>query len=254
MNVKLITVIAGVALLVAGTSLAQLEDKESDLTLLKENSTLSEDWQFSLRPYFYLSGLSGSITIDPLTFPVNSSFSALLENVKFGGFISLTAEKGRWGLNADFQYINLYGDSSGQLETSLDLKNIIGELDLIFRPQMAPTLRFLLGVRAYSVSQNFTFAGVPIPEAKATVWDPVIGAYGSWAIHNRWDFELRGDIGGFGVSSEATYQVMGLFRFGLGENTSIPIGYRILGYQIKQDDVRMNTRMMGAFIGFDFRF
>lgn len=239
-------------MMVSSGALAQGNDDES--MILEENSSLSEEWQFSLRPYFYLSGLSGSITVDPLTFPVNSSFSTLLDNVKFGGFISLTAEKGQWGINADFQYINLYGESQSLQNTSFDLKNIIGELDLIFRPELAPTLRFLVGVRAYSVYQNIVLASVPLPEAKTTVVDPVIGAFGNWALHTRWDFELRGDIGGFGVSSEATYQMMGLFRYGLGENTSIPFGYRILGYQIKQEDVRMNTRMMGAFIGFDFRF
>lgn len=227
---------------------------EEEPTPLEENITLEKGWKFSLRPYFFLSGLSGSITVDPLTFPVNSSFSTLLQNVKIGGFISFTAEKGQWGLNSDFQYINLYGESEGLENTSLDLKNIIGELDVIFRPEMAPNLRFLLGVRAYSVSQNFVLAGVSLPEASVTVWDPVIGAFGSWALHNRWDFELRGDIGGFGISSEATYQMMGAFRFGLGESTSIPFGYRILGYQIQTGGVLMNTRMMGAFIGFDFRF
>lgn len=228
--------------------------QETESTPLEENITISEEWKFSLRPYFYLSGLSGSITVDPLTFPVNSSFSTLLSNVKFGGFLSFTAEKGQWGVNADFQYINLYGESTGPAGSSLDLKNIIGELDIIFRPELAPTLRFLVGLRAYSVSQSILVAGQALPEAKVNVYDPVIGAYGSWALHRKWDFELRGDIGGFGVSSEATYQMMGGFRFGLGENTSLPFGYRILGYQIKKDDVRMNTRMMGAYIGFDFRF
>lgn len=249
---KILKSLVAVSLLFAAGAFPALAQEAA--TPLEENSTIEDEWKFSLRPYFYLSGLSGSITVGPLTFPVNSSFSTILDNVKFGGFISLTAEKGQWGLNADFQYINLYGESTGLENTALDLKNVIGEIDVIFRPEMAPTLRFLLGLRAYSVSQNFMLAGVPLPEAKTTVYDPVIGAYGSWALHNRWDFELKGDIGGFGVSSEATYQMMGAFRYGLGENTSIPFGYRILGYQIKQGEVRMNTRMSGAFLGFDFRF
>ena len=119
---------------------------------------------------------------------------------------------------------------------------------------MAPTLRFLVGMRVYSVSQNFTLAGRFLPEVKATVLDPVVGAFGTWALHRNWDFEMKADFGGFGVGSENTYQMMGAFRYGLGENTSLPFGYRILGYQIATDGVRMNTRMAGAFVGFDFRF
>lgn len=57
---------------------------ENDPTALDENQTLSEDWQYSLRPYFYLSGLSGSISVESVTYPINSSFSTLLDNVKIG--------------------------------------------------------------------------------------------------------------------------------------------------------------------------
>ena len=227
---------------------------ENEPTALDENRSLSEDWQYSLRPYFYLSGLSGSISVESVTFPINSSFSTLLDNVKIGGFVSITAEKGQWGVNADFQYINLYGESTEFQGTSLDLKNIIGELDLIFRPEMAPTLRFLAGLRAYSVSQNILLAGRTIPEAKTTVLDPVLGAFGAWTLNENWNFELKGDFGGFGISSERTYQLMGAFRFELGENTSVPFGYRVLGYQIKSDSVRMNIQMAGTFLGLDYHF
>ena len=223
-------------------------------TALAANATLSPEWSFSLRPYFFLSGLSGSVTVESVTFPVNSSFGDLLKNVELGGFISFTAEKGRWGINADFQYINLYGESSEALDSSLDLKNTIGEVDLVFRPASAPTLRFLAGVRVYSISQTVILLGRELPEASTTVADPVLGAYGSWMLSDGWDFELRGDLGGFGVSSEFTYQMMALFKWGLSDSVSLPFGYRVLGYQIRQDDIRMNTRMGGLVLGVDIRF
>ncbi len=145
---------------------------------------------------------------------------------------------GSGGVNADFQYINLYGESSGILETSLDLKNVIGEVDLLFRPTAAPTLRFLAGVRVYSVGQTVR----------------LLGAYGSWMLSDRWDFSLREDFGGFGVSSEFTYQMMAFFRWGISGTLSLPFGYRVLGYQIRKDDVWMNTRMSGLVLGLDIRF
>ncbi len=241
-------------LLTAAPVQSQDADAEAPATALAENTTLSPEWRFSLRPYFFLSGLSGSVTVESVTFPVNSNFAYLLENVKMGGFISFTAEKRRWGINADFQYINLYGESSGLRDTSLDLKNVIGEIDLLYRPAAAPTLRFLVGMRVYSIRQNVLLLGREIPEASTTVVDPILGAYGFWTLHDRWDFELRGDVGGFGVSSESTYQMMALFRWGLNDTLSLPFGYRVLGYQIRQDDIRMNTRMTGMVLGLDIRF
>jgi hypothetical protein len=69
-------------------------------------------WQFSLRPYFFLSGVSGSVTVSPVTVPINSSFSDLLNNLRPSGFVAFTAEKTPWGLVADFEYISLGGEGA----------------------------------------------------------------------------------------------------------------------------------------------
>jgi hypothetical protein len=210
-------------------------------------------WNFNLRPYFFLSGISGAVTVPP-TFPLNSSFGDLLKHVKLGAFISFTAQKGLWGASGDFQYINLYGEGSGLLDVSLDLKNVIGEVDVFYQPDTAPTLRFLAGVRSYSVNQFVTIEGIELPAASTVVVDPILGAYGAWKLSDRWDFELRGDVGGFGVSSEFTYQMMALFHWDISESLAIPFGYRVLGYQINQDDILMDTRMAGMVLGLDIRF
>jgi hypothetical protein len=65
---------------------------------------------------------------------------------------------------------------------------------------------------------------------------------------------MRGDIGGFGVGSEFTYQLLTLFRWEISRSLSLPFGYRILGYQIRDENVWMNTRMGGLLLGVDFRF
>ncbi len=231
----------------------------TDNTLNAESPAITADypdsskWNFNLRPYFFLSGISGSVTVPP-TFPMNSRFGDLLKHVKLGAFINFTAQKGQWGTSGDFQYINLYGEGSGLLDMSLDLKNVIGEVDVFYEPGTAATLRFLAGVRAYSVKQTIMIEGVELPAASTVVVDPILGAYGLWKLSDRWDFELRGDIGGFGVSSELTYQMMALFHWKISESLAIPFGYRVLGYQIKKDEILMDTRMAGMVLGLDIRF
>jgi len=213
-----------------------------------------DDWNFALRPYFFLSGLSGSVTVDPITIPLNSSFTDLLKYVQLGAFVNFTAEKGQWGASGDFQYIDLYATASDQSVLSMDLKNVIGEVDIFYRPGRAPSLRFLTGVRVYSVTQTFSTSRNEIPPASTTVVDLIIGAYGAWTLTDRWNFELRGDIGGFGISSEFTYQVMGLFHWDINDSLAIPFGYRVLGYNILDDSLRMDTRMGGVMLGLDIRF
>jgi hypothetical protein len=241
-------------LLAANPVGAQTDTSETPQPGSSAEAESSSKWRFSLRPYLFLSGVSGSVTAEPFTFPINSSFSDLLDNVRIGGFVAFTAEKGQWGLYADFQYINLVGKGTSALNAELELENLIAEGDVTYRPGGAPTLRFLAGLRVYSIDQSVSILSQPLPKANTTVLDPILGAQGAWALSDRWDFEMRGDIGGFGISSEFTYQLLVLFHWDISRTLSIPFGYRILGYQIKTDEIWMNTRMGGLVLGLDIRF
>ena len=247
--------LSSLLLLFSGQAFAQeIGDTKVEHTASPANTSLSESWKFTVRPYLFFTGVSGSVTVDPITIPINSTFSSLLDNLRLGFFISLSAEKRKWGVYTDFQYSNLFAEGTGRIPSSFELENTLGELDLTFRVPSAPTLRFLAGARIYSIKQTVTVAGEELPEASTTVFDPVIGAQGAWKLSSRWDYEMRGDIGGFGLSSEFTYQLLMLFHWELSQSVSIPFGYRILGYQIKKSSVHFNYRMTGAMLGLEFRF
>jgi hypothetical protein len=81
-----------------------------------------------------------------------------------------------------------------------------------------------------------------------------VGAVASWELGERWRFAMRGDIGGFGISSEFTYQLMLEFQWRLSRSVALPFGYRVLEYQIRQDAVWLDTRLRGLFLGLDLRF
>jgi len=214
-----------------------------------------KDWRFSVQPYFFLSGVAGSVTADPLTFPINSNFSDLLDNVQISAFLAFVAERGRWGTYADIQYVSLKGEGAGdRLPASLELDNLIAEADLTLRPTNAPTLKFLAGMRVYSIDQTLTIGEQEPLTANVTVYDPIVGAVGTWDLSRAWGFFVRGDIGGFGVSSEFTYQMMVQFLWRVSDTIGIPMGYRVLGYQINSGDVVTDTRMAGLVLGLHIRF
>lgn len=210
-------------------------------------------WRMEVRPYFFLAGVSGSVTTPGQTFPINSSFEELLDNLRPSAFVAFTAERGPWGGYADLQYISLVGEATNAAGTSLELRNVIAEVDLTYRPAQASTLQFLAGLRAYSVDQRLAIASQGLVEANTTVVDPIVGAAGVWALTPHWSFEVRGDIGGFGIGSEFTNQLIGLFIWQMSHAVSLPFGYRVLGYQIKTGDVVMNTQMGGLVVGLEIR-
>lgn len=210
-------------------------------------------WTVTLRPYLFLAGLSGSLTAGPTTIPINSSFGELVDNLQPSFFTSVALEKGSWGMYADFQYISLEGEGTGMLGTTVGLKNIIGEADATFRPARGSTLRLLAGARGYQVDQSVVINSNPPIHGETFVVDPIIGAMGTWELGKDWQFEMRGDIGGFGVSSEFTSQLSIGAMYDLSETVSIPFGYRILNYRIKDDKVWLDTSMGGLVLGVDIR-
>lgn len=210
-------------------------------------------WSWSIRPYFFLAGVSGSITSGALTLPINSSFSDILSHLQPSAFASVTAERGRWGGYGDFEFISLKGEGTGVAGSTLKLENVIGEADLTFRPTGATSLKFVGGVRVYSVDQKLKVGNQPEQSSTTTVFDPVVGAMGDWALGSHWNFEIRGDLGGFGVGSEFTNQLAVVFLWRISDSVRLPFGYRVLGYQIDHGGVLMNTRMGGLVVGADFQ-
>ena len=198
--------------------------------------------------------MSGSITLDKVTFPINSSFSDLVDNLRVGGFLSLAGTKGHWGFFADIEYISLKGTSSTRVPVELRLDTLIGELDASYSPSRSSELRFVGGVRMFDVGQSLFISEEPALEASITVVDPIVGAVGNWELGEAWLFRMRGDIGGFGVGSEFTYQLMLEFQWRISDSVGLPFGYRVLSYQIRKDSNWLDTRLSGLFLGFEFSF
>jgi hypothetical protein len=65
---------------------------------------------------------------------------------------------------------------------------------------------------------------------------------------------LRGDVGGFGVGSELTYQAFGFFGWAFAEDWNLDFGYSVLGYDIKKGDTNLDVQMHGALVGVAYSF
>ena len=132
-------------LVIAGLAIALPASAQVDSTeVLQEEASgaaeTSSKWRFAIRPYLYLSGVSGSVTLDPLTFPINSSFTDILDNLSFGGFLSLSAEKGQATL--------LHAHRNSVVVRIAELRNNLEQLD---------------GKLAYSAYTFGLAAGEPLP-------------------------------------------------------------------------------------------
>jgi hypothetical protein len=84
--------------------------------------------------------------------------------------------------------------------------------------------------------------------------DPLIGVRWSVPVLNAVDLEFRGDIGGFGASSDLTWGVVGDVRLWLPwkpfELTSYTVlGYRVVAFERSPDAAHVDLQMRGPVLG-----
>jgi hypothetical protein len=253
---KALGVAAGLTVIVASTVMAQGAEEGGASAASPESSP---GWTFDLSPYFFLSGVSGSITTANRTYPINATVSDLADNLRMGLWLSFKGSGRRWGFYSDLQYSSLVGktqvaedDEEPVLEVQLD--NLIVEGDATLAIRDYSSLRFSAGIRVYYMTQELRFRTIPDEKVETTLVDPVFGARGDWDMGKKWRFALKGDIGGFGISSEFTYQLLMQFNWRFAKHWGLPFGYRLLSYTIATGGIMTDIRLAGLNLGVEYSF
>ena len=89
--------------------------------------------------------------------------------------------------------------------------------------------------------------------------DPLIGVRWSVPVHDAIDLDFRGDIGGFGASSDLTWGLLGNLRVWLPwkpfDLTLYAVaGYRVVAFDRSPDDAEVDLQMRGPMLGAGFVF
>lgn len=88
--------------------------------------------------------------------------------------------------------------------------------------------------------------------------DPIVGVRYGFHINDNWALRLYGDIGGFGVSSDFTWQGLGLIDFQPWKNVALVAGYRAIGTDYTsgsgRDKFTYDATVLGPVAGVDIRF
>lgn len=84
----------------------------------------------------------------------------------------------------------------------------------------------------------------------------IVGASLNADITEKLIFNVRGDIGGFGVGSDFSWNALGLFGYRFTKNITGLIGYRALyvDYKAGTGSIRYNATIHGPITGLCFSF
>jgi hypothetical protein len=114
------------------------------------------------------------------------------------------------------------------------------------------------GARVWHVKTHLTFQPRIRPlvdvEGSRTWVDPVVGARGIVNVSPRVFLDAKFDVGGFGINSDFTGQVLGAAGFQLKPRIALLGGYRYLRVDYVKDNFIFKTSLNGPTIGAKFNF
>lgn len=226
----------------------------------------AQDWSFTVAPYLWAAGQSGSVGLLPGVPPseVDLSFGDIFENVDGSFMILGSARRGRFAISADFQYIATTeeGDTPGPLygATRVETQTILATLTADY--QLASSAEGEIwggaGLRYWDVENSLSLAAGTLPARSVSgsdAWiDPVLGLRGSYKMGPRVTLVGWAYLGGFGVGSELMSDVFAGLDYGFSDLTSVTLGWRHLTVDRTDGDFVYDVSQSGPILGLTFRF
>jgi hypothetical protein len=232
-------------------------------------------WTFDAAVYGWLMATHGTLGLKGLDVDIDNSFADTLK--ASDSLMAFMVHGEAWrddiGIFLDIAYVDLgYDDIAvGPLRANASNDLAIVEIGGLYRFGRWPigvtgqpgswALEGLGGLRYSYIDGEIDVVGGPAVERSKDWVDPFIGLRAVAELSPAWEVSLRGDIGGFGVGSDFTWQLAGLlgYRFSLfGADAKAVVGYRALSQDYKSGSganrFKWDTTLHGPVLGLSFRF
>jgi hypothetical protein len=207
-------------------------------------------WTADITPYLWMAGQNGDAVVLGQPTEIDISFSDVIDNFDMGLAGHLEANKDRWTLLFDFQYVNV-SDKPNTVE--IRVKNTVLEGGTAYR--LHPAFEALGGVRIVNYKLELTPEILDPIERSKTWVDPFVGGRAKAKVSDNFTVIGRFDIGGFSVGSDFSWNLI------LGasydwERISLLFGYR--AWNVDYDsgealrELKLDLTTSGPFVGITF--
>jgi hypothetical protein len=239
--------------------------------VLAQEAAPEKKWNFLTDVYLmfpYMNGETGiGKTITEITVPVDANPGDIFSKLKLAGMLYLEAHTSKWAITSDFIYMDLKQDvTSGKIINSGD----VSVSQLAWEPAGLYRLNSFLevgaGGRLNSLSTDISLLRNVFPKgtesvsesASKTWFDPILIARASTDINDKWLFQFRADIGGFGMGSDFAWQLQAYAGYRFTKLFQVTAGYRYLSmdYDKGESSTRFiyNMDTFGPVIRMGFNF
>ena len=214
-------------------------------------------WTFDASLYGVAAGMSGDVTVKGIPADVDVGFDKILENLNFGAMGTVRVGYDRWSLSTDVIYMDLEASKG---TASASAQQWLVQPMLGYR--LCPYFELTAGTRYNNLSAALEAIG-PLGNSLAVSdtagwWDPVVGGRVSVPLFKTLSFDVMGDVGGFNVGSDLTWQALPVLNWKFSKWGSVQAGYRWLFTDYSQgsgtSQFRYNILTQGPQVGFTVHF
>ncbi len=195
--------------------------------------TFGSDWKYLLAPYGWISELDGEIT-DLRVFTANAE--ADFRDIVGGQQVYFEATKDRWTVLTDVSFLAIGETGEGFPDMNGDVDQLILELGGGYK--LSDSFEVLFGGRYIDLAVDVEFRSGfgNFSRRVDNYWiDPFVGGRFVLDLGRRWDFRARGDVGGFGVGSDFTWNLALHWIYRASPLVSVAFGYRVLDIDFDED-------------------
>jgi opacity protein-like surface antigen len=218
--------------------------------------TETDKWQFKISPYLWVASIQGSTGAEGIDSGIDTDYNFLsLDNLEGAFFIAASASKGRWTIQTDVVFLKFADEGDfDPFTANIDLDGHILELSGAYRPGGFEYTEVIFGLR--EVALNLDVGLTPGPQGvESKSWlDPLVGIRHVRPLGERWQARIRADVGGFGVSSDLTFNVLVGADFNMTKHSSLFMGYRYLTLDFSDGGFLVDLTADGLVLGVEFGF
>lgn len=194
----------------------------------------SQDWQHTVFVYGMGAALDGTAQIGNVKVAVDLSASDVIDALEFGAMAGYRADNGTWSFTGDATFMGLGAwerSQGGRVKGEID----VDQLTLMgtFGRRWTDHVEFLFGLAYVDLTADLKVTGElgSVKAGRDADWiDPTIGLQYNRPFAHAWRFNLRGDIGGFGVGSDFMYHLLGSVRWQASDTVGVFAGYRLISF------------------------
>lgn len=239
--------------------------------IAQDNGTATptkNEWKFLVEPYLMFPNMSGSVGLADLPdATVDADTDAIFGNLKMGFMLNAEASKGKWTIGSDLLYMELAQGAEPRILISsgeITAKQLGWEVSGLYG--VTPWLDLGVGGMLNSINSGVNLnvkaiGGGTTPKSKSMTeswFDPMLIARIKSKSGEKFIYQFRGEIGGFGIGSDLAWQMQAYAGYQFSKLFQITGGYRIISLDYEngsgQNRFMYNMDTSGPVVRFGFNF